>query len=135
MHRNIANMIPQGDTNSHSVIQFALEAPKVRRIIVCGHTHCGAVEAVLGRENVQGPLDRWLQNLREVRDKHWEELKRLPNNGPRAARLTQLNVLAQVENLKKHESVLNAANGLRIQGWVYNIVTRGVEELNIPSKP
>ena len=45
VHRNVANLVVHSDMNSLSSIQYAVEALKVRHIIVCGHTHCGAIRA------------------------------------------------------------------------------------------
>ncbi len=40
VHRNVANQVIQTDFNCLSVIQFAIEALKVRHILVVGHYGC-----------------------------------------------------------------------------------------------
>ncbi len=60
VHRNIANVVPNGDSSSHSVIQFAVEILKVDHVIVCGHYNCGGVMAALQQHRL-GYIDSWLR--------------------------------------------------------------------------
>jgi len=66
VHRNIANMVLNGDFNSNSIIQYAVDVLKVRHIIVCGHYDCGGVKASLTNLEFKSPLQSWLKNLRDI---------------------------------------------------------------------
>lgn len=59
VHRNVANQVIQTDFNCLSVIQFAIEALKVRHILVVGHYGCGGVKAAL-ESKPHGLVDHWL---------------------------------------------------------------------------
>jgi carbonic anhydrase len=59
VHRNVGNLLPGEDLNSHSVIQYAVDALQIRHIIVCGHYDCGGVLAALRGDRV-GLVDYWL---------------------------------------------------------------------------
>ena len=55
------------DLNCLSVLQFAIEVLKVKKIIVCGHYACGGVETVV-RDKSYGLIDNWLTSIREVKE-------------------------------------------------------------------
>src|ERR1700749_1321077 len=75
VHRNVANLVVHTDLNCLSVMQFAVDALKVRHIIVCGHYGCGGVKAAL--ENARlGLIDNWLRHVQDVAEKHAAALAR-----------------------------------------------------------
>ncbi len=46
--RNVGNVIPKGlPGGTAAAIEYAIEVLEVTQIVICGHTHCGALEAVL----------------------------------------------------------------------------------------
>jgi carbonic anhydrase len=123
VHRNVANLVPGEDLNSHSVIQYAVEALKVRHIIVCGHYGCGGVLAALRGERV-GLVDYWLSGVRALRDRDQAALAELPDETARHARLCELNVVEQVQNLSRALVVRRAwetGQALQLHGWIYDI--------------
>ena len=67
VHRNVANVVSLTDLNCLSVLQFAIEVLKVKKIIVCGHYACGGVETVV-RDKSYGLIDNWLTSIREVKE-------------------------------------------------------------------
>jgi carbonic anhydrase len=123
VHRNIANLVPPLDANVQSVLQYAVEALKVKHIIVCGHYGCGGVLAAL-REWSGLPLENWLAHVRAVYRKHKDELDAAPNEETRWRRLCELNVMAQVHAVRQTEVVKVAWRQDRpvvVHGWIYDL--------------
>src|SRR5260221_7519323 len=96
VHRNIANVVSPDDVNCTAVLQYAIEVLTVKHVIVCGHYGCGGVEAALSGLVVHGPVDRWVQHLRDVRSAHAMELEKTADHNARLRRLCELNVIEQV---------------------------------------
>src|SRR5690349_24219796 len=91
VHRNVANVVVHTDLNCLSVLQYAIDALRVRHIIVCGHYGCGGVRAALAGTKI-GLIDNWLRHVQDVNQKHAAELNRLAPEA-REDRLCELNVL------------------------------------------
>ena len=123
VHRNIANVVPREDVNSASVIQYAVTSLKVRHIVVCGHYGCGGVQAAF-KDQLDDPLEIWIEHIRRIRTVHNEELDALADDQQRWRRLCELNVLAQVDNLARLRVVRSAwekGQRLAIHGWIYDL--------------
>ncbi|MFH8445353.1 SulP family inorganic anion transporter [Streptomyces sp. NPDC018026] len=67
--RNVGNFVPlpgeeSGDDSVAAAIEYAVDVLKVRSITVCGHSGCGAMQALLGAEHggARTPLQRWLRH-------------------------------------------------------------------------
>ncbi|KXK39822.1 MAG: carbonic anhydrase [Saprospiraceae bacterium] len=132
VHRNIANVVPNNDLNSLSVINFAVNYVKVKHIIVCGHYNCGGVKAAMQISD-EGLLNPWLRNIRDVYRLHKNELNAIESESERYDRLVELNVYEQCINVIKTRDVQNAIVEKRIQihGWVFNIRTGRLIDLKI----
>ena len=132
IHRNIANMVISIDLNVMSVLNYSVRHLKVNHIIVCGHYGCGGVKAAMRSEDL-GILNPWLRNIRDVYRLHKEELNVITHEGKRYERLIELNVQEQCINLIKTAAVQQAyvERGLRVHGWVFDIHTGNLIDLNI----
>jgi carbonic anhydrase len=133
VHRNIANLVANNDTNSYAVLQYAVKFLKVKHIIVCGHYGCGGIKAAMDRKDL-GALNSWIRNIGDVHRLHRQELDALPNDEALFRRLVELNVQEQCLNIMKLAFVQQArAEGEypRIHGWVYDIAQGTVRDLLI----
>ncbi len=130
--RTPGNIVPKYSDHVGGItasVEFALHALHVPLIIVCGHTDCGVVKALLHPENANGmpALQSWMRHslparerlLRDNAGASEEEKLRL---------LTQYNVLVQLENLKTHPAVESrlAKGDLEVYGWLYDIASGSV---------
>ena len=123
VHRNIANLVSRTDPNCLAVLHYAIEVLHVQHVIVCGHYGCGGVRAALAGD-AAGIVGQWLQPLRELRDRHRQEIDRAPSESDRADRLCELNVLEQVRHVAGTAAVQGAWNRgqtLAVHGWIYGL--------------
>jgi carbonic anhydrase len=130
--RNVGNMIPPatvhgestGDLSEASAIEYSVLALKVRHLIVCGHSGCGAMKAALDRKpmNTMTNLSKWLHHSSSAVFRLDQEGPLDPSLGPHD-QLSQLNVLVQLEHLTSYPIVRERlANGtLRLSGWWFDI--------------
>jgi len=132
IHRNVANMVISIDLNCMSVINYAVRHLKVKHIIVCGHYECGGGRASLQQADL-GILNPWLRNIRDVYRLHKEELNAIEIEHERFDRLVELNVQEQCVNIIKTAVVQEAyqERGITVSGWVFNIRTGKLIDLNI----
>lgn len=116
VHRNIANVVSLTDLNCLSVLQFAIEVLKVKKIIVCGHYACGGVDTVV-RDKSFGLIDNWLTSIREIKEQNRkfveETLDYLKDNEEEYMKkkvdmMCELNALHQALNLCKTTVVSDA---------------------------
>ncbi|WP_336115223.1 SulP family inorganic anion transporter [Streptomyces sp. PTD9-10] len=133
--RNVGNLVPppgeeHGDDSVAAAIEYAVEVLGVRSITVCGHSGCGAMQALLTAEpgGPQTPLKRWLRH-------GLPSLARLAGDrraGPRLAgrapvdtveQLCLTNVVQQLDHLRAHDSVARAlaAGALELHGMYFHV--------------
>ncbi|WP_435614282.1 SulP family inorganic anion transporter [Streptomyces coelicoflavus] len=140
--RNVGNFVPlpgeeSGDDSVAAAIEYAVDVLKVRSITVCGHSGCGAMQALLDAEHggARTPLQRWLRHglpsleralpdldarANEPEQKQRQEQEQGPEDGrsrpllagrgpvDAAERLCLANVVQQLEHLRAHDSVARA---------------------------
>ena len=130
--RNVGNLVPPstvdgdstGDLSEASAIEYSVLMLKVRHLIVCGHSECGAMKAALARKPMDDTpnLAKWLHHSAPA-------VFRLQQEGPLDPRLSpcdqlsQLNVLVQLEHLASYPIVRErlAAGALHLSGWWFDI--------------
>jgi carbonic anhydrase len=131
VHRNVANVVAHSDLNALSVIQYAVDALKVKHIIVVGHSKCGGVTAALNNTRV-GVVDNWLRHVQDVRNAHLDFLQSLPPED-RVDALVELNVLEQARNVCLSTVVEDAwvrGQAVVVHGWVYGLHNGLLEDLS-----
>jgi carbonic anhydrase len=126
--RNVGNVVPAyGEMlgGVSAVIEYAVSALKVQHVVICGHSDCGAMKALLNPSSLETlpTVKSWLRNA----DAAVSVSSSLGTEGEpgseKLSRLTERNVLLQLQHLRTHPSVAGAmARGeLTISGWVYDI--------------
>jgi carbonic anhydrase len=133
VHRNVSNLVVKNDLNCLSVIQFAVEALKIKHIIVCGHYGCVGVKAVLDNAKI-GLVDQWLDNLRPIKESYKEKLNEIKDDVFRFNKLCELNVIEQVLNVCKTNIVRRAwrrDQNLCVHGWIYDIKDGLLQDLDV----
>ena len=132
VHRNVANVVVPTDLNCLSTIQYAVDQLKVKHLMVVGHYGCGGVKAALLDLRV-GLADNWLRHVRDVADRHYKRMQRVPEARKLDA-LCELNAIEQAENVCLTTVVQDAwARGqkLSVHGWVYSLHDGRVRELGM----
>ena len=132
IHRNIANMVPNTDLSSQSVVTYAARYLKVKHIVVCGHYYCNGVKAAMQSADL-GLLNPWLRNIRDVYRLHHAELDAIPGEEERYKRLVELNVEEQCINVSKTAAVQQAylEKRMTVHGWVFDIHSGELIDLKI----
>jgi carbonic anhydrase len=136
--RNAGNIVPPHSSEPGGVtasIEYAIAVLGIPDIVICGHSGCGAMTAILrGSEQLEKlpAVARWLHYADHARDTVAREFSRDHHHGHQhdhSAEADQLNalvhenVLAQLDNLLTHPRVVAAVakKQLRLHGWVYDI--------------
>ena len=125
--RNVGNVVPpygQMMGGVSTAIEFAVLALNVHHIIICGHSDCGAMKAVLNPATLDSlpTVKAWLRHA-EVAKIVVED--NCSCEADKLGMMTEENVLAQLQHLATHPSVASrlARGELFIHGWVYDIET------------
>jgi carbonic anhydrase len=136
IERNPGNMVPPYVEFVGGVtagVEYAMLVLKVPVIVVCGHTDCGVMRALLYPEQVESMpgVRHWMSHGYTARNRMLKTFSDAPEQD-QLRHMTQLNVLAQIEHLKTHPSVRARLQSeeIEIRGWVYDIGAGSVREYN-----
>lgn len=132
VHRNVANLIVNGDLNVMSVIEYAVEHLKVEHVVICGHYGCGGVKAAMQSADL-GILNPWLRNIRDVYRLHATELEAISDETAQYRRLVELNVQEQAINAIQTPVVQKAAREreIKVHGWVFELASGEIIDLKL----
>jgi carbonic anhydrase len=133
MVRNVGNLVPPPDGavspgSTAAAIEFAVEVLGVDDVVVCGHSHCGAMQALLGgvpASATMGHLARWLEvaaPVREIVERHYGHLT---DRDARANAAAQENVLHALDTLRLYPALAQRLREgrLRLHAWFLKIET------------
>jgi carbonic anhydrase len=134
--RSIGNVVPvsMGDVDGvAATIEYAVEVLKVKHVIVCGHSDCGALKAAVNRHGLERlpKASRWLQHV-EAAFSHRQPLNEADGTHAELYSLIRGNVVAQLLNLKAQPSVGRAMREgrLGVHGWYYDILSGRIERFD-----
>jgi carbonic anhydrase len=127
--RNAGNLIPEpglGELSVEATVQYAVDVLKVDQIVVCGHSHCGAVTALMNLDSVESmPLIRnWVKRSDRI-------LQQFAGEKVDVETAIDANALLQLDHLRQYECVRNAIadRGMELHAWVYHFENGHVEML------
>jgi carbonic anhydrase len=137
VHRNVANVIHSTDMNMLSALEFAVEALKIREIIVCGHYGCGGVKAAT-EDFLHGLADHWLEPIRRLARAYAVDLATAPDPEAHRDRLAELNVIEGVRRIAETPILQRAwENGvsIRVHGLIYGLKNGLLRDLDCTVGP
>ena len=125
--RTPGNVVPRYSDHVGGVtasMEYAVKVLRVPLVIICGHTDCGVMKALLEPDQTADmpALQNWMRHALAARERLLQDSAAVPRE-QKLRRLTEYNVLTQLENLRTHPAIETAmAKGeLEIHGWVYDI--------------
>lgn len=140
--RNIGNLIPPAssssqDNSASATLEFSMFSLNVSDIIVCGHSECGAMQALVqGIDSLCCPhLESWLKYGEESLSKFKNGFTINPSLSEHN-QVSQINVLQQMQHIKSYPFIQERLkkNQIRVHGWWFDIAQADVycyeQELN-----
>lgn len=134
--RTAGNLVPAYTPHADGVaasIEYAVAVLGVSDIVVCGHSACGAMTALAdGHDLADLPaVAHWLRHADASLARAPHAASAEPGEN-KVSVLVRNNVIAQLANLATHPSVARAlaAKTLTLRGWVYDIPTGAVDQLD-----
>ena len=130
IQRTAGNIVPAYGSvfsGEAATIEYAVMALKISDIVICGHSHCGAMAGLLDLPAVEKmpAVKAYLQHAEATRRIVEENYEHLTDPSKRLLLTVEENVLVQLESLKTHPSVAAALGrgALKLHGWVYKFET------------
>src|SRR5262245_12601137 len=128
--RNVGNIVPAVSRGTiggvAAAIEYAVRVLEVENLIVCGHTGCGAIDAIVHPERAAHLpfVSQWLRESASIPQILAERYADLEGDAQLVAAVEE-NVLVQLENLRTYDFVAERLDrgALKMNGWVFKIAT------------
>lgn len=125
--RNAGNIVPPHSSTpgaEEATVEYSIEVLGIRDIVICGHSQCGAMKALVDEHPVADlPAARaWFSHAEATRRIVRQRHRHLPPDEMQVVAAEE-NVLVQMNNLSTHPAVAArlSSGELRIYGWYYDI--------------
>lgn len=133
--RMAGNIVPPYDVlpdgGEAATIDYAVTALGIRDIVVCGHSFCGAMSALVEGANLDHmpSVKGYLRHAEKTLDIIENNYADITDPARRISLAIRENVLVQLENLRTHPSVANGISEgkISLHGWIYQIETGQVK--------
>ena len=132
--RNMGNLIPPvtaplQDNSASAVLEFSIFTLNVSDIVVCGHSECGAIQALMEGVDVEccPHIEPWLKYGEDSLEK-WQKGFVINPALAKHNQLSQVNVLQQMEHVKSYPFIQDRLKKkqVRIHGWWFDIAQADV---------
>jgi carbonic anhydrase len=114
VHRNVGNQVVESDESFTAALFYALNVLQIKKILIVGHTNCGAINAACQEEPLPKQLTPWIGHIAKAISEEDRKTLQLDD-------VSKRNVQAQVENLKKHPVYQGHADSVTVQGFIYDV--------------
>lgn len=137
IQRTAGNIVPPYGAvkgGEAATIEYAVKALKIRHIVICGHSHCGAMSGLLSSDAIESlpAVKAYLEHAEATRRIIDENYGHVSEFDRRLALAVEENVLVQLGNLRTHPTVAAAIGRteLELHGWVYKFESGEVLAFN-----
>lgn len=128
--RNAGNIIPPfGACNGGegATVEYAVHSLGIEQIIICGHSHCGAIKGLLKLNELQEDMPlmyNWLKHTEATRRLIKENYSHYEGEALLEVAIAE-NVLTQIENLRTYPIIHSRLyqGRLKLYGWIYHLET------------
>jgi carbonic anhydrase len=128
--RNAGNLVPPYSTaqsGEAATIEYAVQVLKVQDIVVCGHSHCGAITGVLRPELLKGlpAVEKWLAHAERIRHEIFEHGLHVAPDDDALTAAIKANILVQLDHLRTYAPIAEAEGdgSLSLHGCFYRFET------------
>lgn len=126
MLRNAGNLVPSYKTvrgGEAATIEYAIRILQVTHVIVCGHSHCGAMTSLMHLDETEhlSALKIWLVQAQSTKTLIQKEFGHLKGESLVAKAIGE-NACVQLQNLHTHPTVAErlSLGAVILHGWVYH---------------